>query len=186
MSASFLQSAHGLVGIEYGHFHVESRGLLEPPRPAFADGPVLSVVDDAFAVRTKSSFTRYALVQIESWSGEPDGEASDECVVHFSDPSIAARAVMAPGPETGTLELPAPGTYRVRVHRWGAEAVEQLMDTYPDAPIHRVEHVVLRLWPTDEPARPREAPSSELGKQRGLLDEWARATTTGFPSSPAS
>lgn len=121
-----------------------------------------------------SSFTRYALVHIESWDGEPDGEASDECVVHFSDASIHARAVMAPGPETGTLELPAPGNYRVRVHRWGAEAVDQLMRTYPDAAIHRVEHVVLRLWPTDEPAHPREAVLSELGEQRRLLDEWLR------------
>src|SRR5687768_1859014 len=118
MSASFLQSADGLVGIEYGHFLVESRGLTGPPRPAFADGSVLSATDDAFAVCTASSFTRFALVQIESWDGPPEGESSGECVVHFSDASISARAVMAPGPETGTLELPAPGNYRVRAHRW--------------------------------------------------------------------
>ncbi|MEV6237281.1 hypothetical protein [Lentzea sp. NPDC051838] len=172
MSASFLRSADGLVGIEYGHFLVESRGLTEPPRPAFEDGKVLSPVDDAFAVGVVSSFTRHALVQIESWDGEPEGEVTEECVVHFSDASIAARAVMAPGPESGTLELPAPGTYRVRVHRWGGDQVDHLMRTYPDAPIHRVEHVVLRLWPTDEPAQPREAPLTELGEQHRALGSW--------------
>ncbi|MET9631063.1 hypothetical protein ABZX92_26705 [Lentzea sp. NPDC006480] len=154
MSASLLRSADGLVGIEYGHFYVESFGLTEPPLPAFEDNSVLSVVDDAFAVCVPALFPRHVLVRIESWDGDPGGEATDDRVVHFSDVSIAARAVMATEPETRTLELPAPGTYRVRVHR---------LDT---------EHVVLRLWPTAEPAHPREAAPTEPGEQRRALGDW--------------
>jgi hypothetical protein len=173
MTASLIRLADGLVGIEYGHFHVESRGLREPPRFTFSEtDSLLSVTDDAFAVRIENEFTRYALVQLEAWDAEPEACGIDERVVRFTDPAIFARAVMAPGPETGLLDLGAPGTYRVRVHRWGSDEVTRVFRAHPDATIHRVEHVVLQLWRTTDQPEPHEKPMDELGEYRGQLDDW--------------
>lgn len=174
MTASFIRSADGLVGIEYGHFQIESRGLFDPPRFDFTDGAVLVPGEDAFAVCTSNSFTHYALVHLEVWESAPDTPGIDEQVVVFTDPTISARAVMATSPETGTLDLGAPGAYRVRVHRWGGDRVEEAFRAFPDALIHRVEHFVLRLWPTDSPA-PRPEPELDAFAEQNLaLRQWAR------------
>ncbi|GAB2983101.1 hypothetical protein [Saccharothrix stipae] len=185
MVAQPIRSTGGVVGIEYGHFYVESRGLREPPRFLFDDdGGFLGAMDDVIALRVASDVTRHALLQVEVWdvppvTGGPDGARRGERTVRFTEAAVHGRAVSATAPETAVLELGPAGTYHARAFRWGAETAEAVFRANPHAPVHRVESFLLQFWPTAEPdvpvvRAPRSAPG-ELGAFRDRLDDWLRS-----------
>ncbi|GAA3845193.1 hypothetical protein GCM10022243_09380 [Saccharothrix violaceirubra] len=180
MSGRFLRSAHGLVDVEYGHFLVESR-LPLPAAPVPAQDVGLSVSRGAVVVAAEGTVTRYALVQLEAWSAAPDGDGVAEQVVCFPDAFVRALGLSAERPGTAELDLGAPGTYRVRLHRWGAD--DRRHEEFPHAAIHRVEHVVLRFWPTDEEAE--EVPADPFFRYQAAIREWAwEFTRRADPESP--
>ncbi|WP_409490985.1 hypothetical protein [Amycolatopsis sp. cmx-11-12] len=158
MATLLTQPVHGLVGIEYKHFTIQSRGLTEPPRFPF-DRPhdLILPLRDALAIFVKSDPTTYAFVHLEVWDSEPATTApphsdTETQTVVFTVPEVTAQGAMATAPDTGTLRLAAPGPYRVRVHRWGAEDVNQVFDANPNALIHLSERFIVQLWPTEEPS----------------------------------
>ncbi|GAA0251062.1 hypothetical protein GCM10010492_59170 [Saccharothrix mutabilis subsp. mutabilis] len=189
MVTHFLGSADGVVGVEYGHFYVQSRGLAEPPRLALSADDFFFATTDAIAIMAESGETRYVLVQIESWAEEPvtagpPGADVAERVIAFTDPVVHAQAVMAVAPETASLDLGAPGTYRARAYRWGGHVVEQVVRANADATRHRTESVLLQFWPAPG-ARPTAAAapgSTQLDDLNTQLRRWA---TTAAESRPA-
>jgi len=158
MNPERLHAISATVGMDYGHFVIESRGLTEPPRFAFADSETLiPPADGAPALRVESSFTRFAHVRLEAWSGEPSGEvpagaAHDEATVQLSDPGVYVRGAMSPAAESEVLVAGSAGTYGCRVHRWGAERVAAAFEADPDDVDGRVEEFLVRLWPVSAEA----------------------------------
>ncbi|WP_410646812.1 hypothetical protein [Amycolatopsis sp. cmx-4-54] len=111
---------------------------------------------DVLAVFVAGDPTAYAVVHLEAWDDEPATAAppnsdAETQTVMFTVPEITAQGVMATAPDTGVLRLAARGQYRVRVHRWGAEDVNQVFDANPSALIHRSDRFIVQLWPTDDP-----------------------------------
>ncbi|MFI5560825.1 hypothetical protein ACIA2T_16245 [Amycolatopsis japonica] len=133
------QPVHGLVGIDYKHFTIQSRGLAEPPRFPFDQPHNLTLpIRDALAIYVAGDYTAYALVHLEAWDSEPTAGApahsdTETQTVRFTVADIAAQGTMATAPDTGVLRLSAPGPHHVRVHRWGVEDVNHVFDANPNA-----------------------------------------------------
>ncbi|MFD1152055.1 hypothetical protein [Saccharothrix hoggarensis] len=178
MATGPVESAEGVVGVAYAHFYVESRGLREPPRFVFDDDDgFLAVMDDVVALHATSDVIRSANVRIEAWDRLPEvggpGEAEvAEGTVALSDGAVRARAVPATAPDIDTVPVGPAGWYHVRAFRWGADV---------DG---RVEHFLLQLWPSGEPAaadRSRPAEPDELTAWNRQIRQWADAQ--GFRGS---
>lgn len=182
MATLLTQPVHGLVGIEYKHFTIESRELTEPPRFPF-DQPhdLILPMQDALAIFVAGDPTTYALVHLEAWDSEPATTApqhSDTEVqtVRFTGPEITAQGAMATAPDTDILRLAAPGLYRVRVHRWGADDAARVFHANPNALIHLSERFIVQFWPTDDPGTERhhEPPMLSHGQQlHTAVRHWA-------------
>ncbi|GAA3855567.1 hypothetical protein GCM10022243_21180 [Saccharothrix violaceirubra] len=161
-----------MVGVVYGFFLVESPGLDEPPRFAFAArNGFLDVLDDVIGVHATSDWITAADVRIEAWRDPPtvdnslDGSETSERTVLITDGSVHTRAVPATEPEIPALSLGEPGWYHVRGHRRRSVA---------DA---RTEDFLLRFWPSDTPApedRSAEAEVDEFTRWNREIRAWAR------------
>ncbi|QTR01597.1 hypothetical protein J7S33_19830 [Saccharothrix algeriensis] len=169
MTLAPIRSAQGVVGVVYGLFFLESRGLRGPPRFTFTrDDDFLVVMDDVLALVTSSDLVARAEVRIEAWSappaGAPDGAERSERRVRLTDAALHARAVPATTPDIAAVELGPPGWYHARAFRWGA-GHEQ-----------RVEHFLVQLWPSDEPGdadRARPAAPDEFADWNLEVRSWA-------------
>jgi len=188
MATLLTQPVQGLVGIEYQHFVIQSRGLAEPPRfPFDRRHDLILPMRDALAIFVAGDPTTYALVHLEAWDDEPATTApphseTETLTVLFTVPEISAQGAMATAPDTGTLRLADPGPYRVRVHRWGAEDVNRVFDADPHALIHRSERFIVQFWPTDDHAsvRGHEPPALSHDMQmRAAIRHWAATGSTG-------
>ncbi|MFE5501375.1 hypothetical protein ACFQ73_02345 [Amycolatopsis japonica] len=187
MATLLTTPVHGLVGIDYKHFTIQSRGLTEPPRFPF-DQPhnLILPIRDALAIFVAGDYTAYALVHLEAWDGEPTAGApahsdTETQTVRFTVADISAQGAMATAPDTGELRLSAPGPYHVRVHRWGVEDVNRVFDANPNAIIHRSERFIVQFWPADDrnTVRHHEPPALSHDQQ---LHTAIRTWATGHQS----
>ncbi|EMD26491.1 hypothetical protein [Amycolatopsis azurea] len=161
MATLLTQPVQGLVGIEYQHFVIQSRGLAEPPRfPFDHQHDLILPMRDALAIFVAGDPAAYALVHLEAWDDEPATTApphseTETLTVLFTVPEISAQGAMATAPDTGTLRLADPGPYRVRVHRWGVEDMN-----------HPRSATTCRCAPRYGIGRPRVVVSDEEGYRR--------------------
>lgn len=151
----------GHTGVDHSRLVIEVRGTEPSPHLPLAGSGWAATHPNLIILQPASEWTTAAAVRLEAWPAEPARSGpphSDTSTVEatFDHHDIGARGFSAPCIETDLLSLRSPGSYQVRVYRWGGDHVDAIFYANPHDMIHRTENFLLQFWPSTQDRSPLE------------------------------
>jgi hypothetical protein len=148
------------IRVEYSHFYLLDTAIVDLPEPRLTPARWVETGDN-WAAFLSGGQDHYASVRLQLWDAQPAAVTGSWDLIQDGTFVATSGEILLWSPTIGPSEhkwhLAGPGSYKMRVHCRGRQAVAQAMDEIiaPHISLPRaIEQYLLQLWkPQDTRAR---------------------------------